>query len=44
MKKTTYPEQVKLFNEWKNETFTWMNNDVKKYMMRSWWASVKANQ
>lgn len=44
MKKTTYPEQVKLFNTWCNKTFTWIDSDVKKFMMRSWWASVKDNE
>jgi hypothetical protein len=30
------------FHEWVKETFTWVDNDVKRYMQRAWTASTKA--
>jgi hypothetical protein len=43
-KKTNTGEQTKLFHKWLKETFNWVDNDVKKYMLRAWFASVKANK
>ncbi len=30
------------FHEWVKQTFAWVDNDVKRYMQRSWAASTKA--
>lgn len=30
------------FHEWVKLTFTWVDNDLKRYMQRSWTASTKA--
>lgn len=30
------------FHEWVKQTFTWVDNDLKRYMQRSWAASTKA--
>lgn len=30
------------FHEWIKLTFTWVDNDLKRYMQRSWTASTKA--
>lgn len=44
-KETEVPaNQNKLFHEWIRKTFTWVDNDVKAYMRRSWSASYKANK
>lgn len=29
------------FHEWKKKTFTWVDNDVARYMQRAWAASTK---
>ena len=32
---------LKIFNEWVRETFTWVDNDVKGFMRRAWCARGK---
>ena len=39
----TTGQSTKLFHEWKNQAFTWVDADVKHYMQKAWFASKKAH-
>jgi len=43
IKKPTNGWQSKKFHEYINETYGWMDNDVKKFCLKAWYASVRAN-
>ena len=34
-------QETKDFHKWVNDTFTWIDNDAKKLMFRSWCACAK---
>ena len=42
MEKTKKLPTPLTFHDWLKQTFTWVDNDVKRYMQRSWTASTKA--
>ncbi len=42
--KTNTGQQTKMFHQWLNETYTWMDNDIKAISRKAWFASVRFNK